>query len=90
MLTQAYALYVRAHSPATQGKGSANERTRTTITAGLKKKLKELMGEFSGMRNRIQDEYREVVEKRVYTVTGVAVSSTSRSCNSMVSAFATL
>lgn len=37
-----------------QGKGSANERTRTTVTAGLKKKLKELMGEFSSMRTRIQ------------------------------------
>jgi syntaxin 1B/2/3 len=27
------------------GVGSATERTRTTITAGLKKKLKDLMGE---------------------------------------------
>jgi len=60
----------RAKTIKGQGKGSANERTRTTITAGLKKKLKELMGEFSEMRNRIQEEYREVVERRVYTVTG--------------------
>jgi hypothetical protein len=29
------------------------------------------MGEFSEMRSRIQGEYREVVERRVYTVTGV-------------------
>eukprot|EP00967_Tisochrysis_lutea_P142058 scaffold261904_cov28-Tisochrysis_lutea.AAC.1 len=58
-----------------RGKGSANERTRTTITAGLKKKLKELMGEFSEMRNRIQEEYREVVERRVYTVTGAQQDS---------------
>ena len=27
------------------GPGTARERTRTTITAGLKKKLKDLMGE---------------------------------------------
>lgn len=27
------------------GPGSATERTRTTITAGLRKKLKDLMGE---------------------------------------------
>eukprot|EP00197_Chlamydomonas_leiostraca_P011442 CAMPEP_0202869470 /NCGR_PEP_ID=MMETSP1391-20130828/12469_1 /ASSEMBLY_ACC=CAM_ASM_000867 /TAXON_ID=1034604 /ORGANISM="Chlamydomonas leiostraca, Strain SAG 11-49" /LENGTH=310 /DNA_ID=CAMNT_0049549791 /DNA_START=174 /DNA_END=1103 /DNA_ORIENTATION=+ len=53
-----------------QGEGTAGERTRTTITAGLKKKLKDLMGEFSDLRNTIQDEYREVVERRVYTVTG--------------------
>ncbi|KAJ9522118.1 hypothetical protein QJQ45_005165 [Haematococcus lacustris] len=57
-----------------QGEGSASERTRTTITAGLKKKLKDLMGEFSQLRNRIQDEYREVVERRVYTVTGQHVA----------------
>lgn len=53
-----------------QGPGSASERTRTSVTAGLKKKLKDLMGEFSDLRNRIQDEYREVVERRVFTVTG--------------------
>jgi syntaxin 1B/2/3 len=53
-----------------QGVGSASERTRTTITAGLKKKLKDIMGEFSDLRNRIQEEYREIVERRVYTITG--------------------
>eukprot|EP00798_Chlamydomonas_sp_ICE-L_P018466 gene18466-24952_t len=53
-----------------QGVGSASERTRTTITAGLKKKLKDMMGEFSALRSRIQEEYREVVERRVYTITG--------------------
>eukprot|EP00877_Chromochloris_zofingiensis_P014435 jgi/Chrzof1/9245/UNPLg00212.t1 len=53
-----------------QGVRSASERTRTSITAGLKKKLKDMMGEFSELRARIHDEYREVVERRVYTVTG--------------------
>lgn len=52
------------------GEGTAAERTRTTITAGLKKKLKDTMGEFSDLRSKIQEEYREVVERRVYTVTG--------------------
>lgn len=52
------------------GKGSASERTRTAVTAALKKKLKELMGEFQSLRTRVQKEYREVVERRVYTVTG--------------------
>lgn len=55
------------------GEGSASERTRTSITAGLKKKLKEQMGEFTNLRARIQDEYREVVERRVFTVTGQKV-----------------
>ncbi len=58
-----------------QGAGTASERTRTTITAGLKKKLKDLMQEFSELRTRITSEYREVVERRVYTVTGEGVSS---------------
>lgn len=53
-----------------QGIGTASERTRTSITAGLKKKLKDMMGEFSDLRARIHDEYRDVVERRVYTVTG--------------------
>lgn len=57
-----------------QEQGSATERTRTTITAGLKKKLKDLMGEFSNLRNRIQEEYREVVERRLRTITGEKVS----------------
>lgn len=53
-----------------QGPGSAAERTRTSISAGLKKKLRDLMGQFSELRARIHEEYREVVERRVYTVTG--------------------
>jgi syntaxin 1B/2/3 len=55
------------------GEGTASERTRTSITAGLKKKLKDQMGEFTNLRVRIQDEYREVVERRVFTVTGQRV-----------------
>lgn len=57
-----------------QEQGTATERTRTTISAGLKKKLKDLMGEFSNLRNRIQEEYREVVERRLRTITGEKVS----------------
>ncbi|KAG2497279.1 hypothetical protein HYH03_004863 [Edaphochlamys debaryana] len=53
-----------------QGPGTATERTRTTITAGLKKKFKDHMQEFSELRTRIRSEYRETVERRVYTVTG--------------------
>ncbi|KAL4442688.1 hypothetical protein ABPG77_006682 [Micractinium sp. CCAP 211/92] len=52
------------------GPGSSGERTRTAITGALKKKLKDLMGEFQDLRSRVNAEYREVVERRVYTVTG--------------------
>ncbi|KAG1680000.1 hypothetical protein FOA52_007064 [Chlamydomonas sp. UWO 241] len=52
------------------GEGSANERTRTTITSGLKKRLRDLMAEFSDLRNRMEDEYRQLVSRRLQTVTG--------------------
>jgi len=52
------------------GPGSASERTRSAITGALKKKLKELMGEFQSLRARLQKDYRETVERRIYTVTG--------------------
>ncbi|GAB4813326.1 hypothetical protein N2152v2_000372 [Parachlorella kessleri] len=56
------------------GPGSSSERTRTAITGALKKKLKDLMGEFQELRSRLNAEYREVVERRVYTVTGQAAT----------------
>lgn len=38
--------------------GSSSERTRTAITAALKKKLKDIMGEFGVLRQKLQQEYR--------------------------------
>ncbi|KAJ6837900.1 syntaxin-132-like [Iris pallida] len=52
------------------GKGSSVDRSRTATTVGLKKKLKERMSDFQSLRETIQQEYREVVERRVFTVTG--------------------
>ncbi|KAL2897315.1 hypothetical protein RDABS01_039098 [Bienertia sinuspersici] len=62
------------------GKGTAIERARTAQTVALKKKLRDKMAEFQAMlqlldqnhtlRENIHQEYREVVERRVYTVTG--------------------
>ncbi|XP_010909353.1 syntaxin-132 [Elaeis guineensis] len=52
------------------GKGSSVDRSRTATTIALKKKLKERMSEFQTLRETIQQEYREVVERRVFTVTG--------------------
>ena len=49
------------------------QRTRSAITGALKKKLKDLMGEFQDLRSRVQAEYREVVERRVYTGARAAV-----------------
>ncbi|KAK9832699.1 hypothetical protein WJX81_001248 [Elliptochloris bilobata] len=63
-----------AHRKAGCGPGSSSERTRTAVTAALKKKLKDIMGDFQVLRQRLNEEYREVVERRVYTVTGERAS----------------
>lgn len=52
------------------GEGSSTDRTRMAITATLKKKLKGIMQDFQQLREKFQDEYREVVERRIFTVTG--------------------
>ncbi|ESW21957.1 hypothetical protein PHAVU_005G114200 [Phaseolus vulgaris] len=51
-------------------KGTGIDRARMNMTNALTKKFKDLMTEFQTLRQRIQDEYREVVERRVITVTG--------------------
>ncbi|XP_039131344.1 syntaxin-132-like [Dioscorea cayenensis subsp. rotundata] len=51
-------------------KGTGVDRSRTAMTVSLKKKLKERVNDFQKLRETIQNEYREVVERRVYTVTG--------------------
>lgn len=43
---------------------------RTSITNTLKIDLKQSMTYFSELRRKVNDEYREVVERRLYTVTG--------------------
>ncbi|XP_058068886.1 putative syntaxin-131 [Magnolia sinica] len=53
------------------GKGTGIDRSRMAVTVTLKKKLKYRVSEFQALRQSIQDEYREVVERRVFTVTGI-------------------
>lgn len=50
--------------------GTSSERMRSTMVAGLKKRLRDSMGEFANLRRRVQEEYREMVERRVFAVTG--------------------
>uniref|UniRef100_A0A1D1Z974 Putative syntaxin-131 n=1 Tax=Anthurium amnicola TaxID=1678845 RepID=A0A1D1Z974_9ARAE len=52
------------------GKGTSVDRSRMAMTSSLKKKLKDRMNDFQALRQAIQDEYRETVERRVFTVTG--------------------
>ncbi|KAL1566162.1 syntaxin-132-like protein [Salvia divinorum] len=52
------------------GKGSGVDRSRTATTVAMKKRFKDKMSEFQTLRENIHQEYREVVERRVFTVTG--------------------
>ncbi|XP_015578825.2 syntaxin-132 [Ricinus communis] len=52
------------------GKGTGVDRSRTSTTMALKKKLKDKMAEFQNLRETIHQEYRDVVDRRVFTVTG--------------------
>ncbi|CAN8294968.1 unnamed protein product [Cochlearia groenlandica] len=50
--------------------GTSVYRSRTAVTNGLRKKLKEVMMEFQGLRQKMMSEYKETVERRYFTVTG--------------------
>ncbi|KAG0500969.1 hypothetical protein HPP92_001041 [Vanilla planifolia] len=50
--------------------GTPVDRTRTSVTNGLRKKLKELMMDFQKLRQRMMADYREEVERRYFTLTG--------------------
>ncbi|KAE9619791.1 hypothetical protein Lal_00038219 [Lupinus albus] len=45
-------------------------RTRIAVTSGLRKKLKEVMMEFQGLRQKIMTEYKDTVGRRYYNVIG--------------------
>ncbi|PKU67477.1 syntaxin-132 [Dendrobium catenatum] len=52
------------------GKGTAVDRSRTAMTVSLKKKLRDKVNDFQNLRQTIQEEYREIVQRRFFTVTG--------------------
>lgn len=52
------------------GPGSTTDRTRTSVVGGLGKKLKDKMEEFQELRQKINEEYKETIERRYFTVTG--------------------
>nr|DAD46814.1 TPA_asm: hypothetical protein HUJ06_016751 [Nelumbo nucifera] len=49
--------------------GTSVDRTRTSVTIRLQKKLKELM-DFQELRHQVMVEYKETVGCRYFTVTG--------------------
>lgn len=59
-----------ARSKKGSGSGSSQDRTRSSITLSLHKKLRDLMGSFQELRGKFQAEYKEVVERRYYAIYG--------------------
>ncbi|KAL8027761.1 hypothetical protein ABFX02_14G117300 [Erythranthe guttata] len=51
-------------------KGSHVDRTRTSVTNGLRIKLKEMMENFQSLREKIVEEHKEALKSRYYTATG--------------------
>lgn len=52
------------------GPGSSTDRTRSSVVSGLGKKLKDLMDSFQGLRARMNNEYKETVERRSLFILG--------------------
>lgn len=52
------------------GPGTSTDRTRTSVVAGLRKKLRDQMEAFGELRRRAAAEHREAVARRYYAVTG--------------------
>ena len=52
------------------GEGSNQARTRGSITMSLTKKLRDLMGSFSELREKLKTEYKDVVERRFQAIHG--------------------
>ncbi|XP_062158664.1 syntaxin-121-like [Alnus glutinosa] len=52
------------------GSGSSSDRTRTSVVNELRKKLKDSMDSFNGLRQQIFSQYQEIVQWRYFTVTG--------------------
>ncbi|KAG9159564.1 hypothetical protein Leryth_013544 [Lithospermum erythrorhizon] len=52
------------------GPGSSADRTRTSVVSGLGKKLKDMMDDFQTLRAKMNEEYKETVARRYFTVTG--------------------
>ncbi|KAG2703424.1 hypothetical protein I3843_06G128000 [Carya illinoinensis] len=50
--------------------GSPVDRTRMSVTNGLRIKLKEMMNDFQSLRERIVKDHKEGLKRRYYAVTG--------------------
>ncbi|XP_038883404.1 syntaxin-112 [Benincasa hispida] len=52
------------------GEGTAVDRTRTSITKGLRVKLREMMNEFQGLREKVVADHKEDLRRRYFGANG--------------------
>ncbi|CAI9764378.1 unnamed protein product [Fraxinus pennsylvanica] len=57
-------------SVSTYKEGSPVDRTRISVTHGLRVKLKDLMNDFQSLREQIVSEHKEGLRRKYYSVTG--------------------
>ncbi|KAJ1408867.1 Target SNARE coiled-coil-like proteiny domain [Sesbania bispinosa] len=50
--------------------GTPIDRTRLSVTNGLRVKLRDMMNDFQSLRNKIVSDHKEDLKRRYYTVTG--------------------
>ncbi|KAJ1415332.1 Target SNARE coiled-coil-like proteiny domain [Sesbania bispinosa] len=50
--------------------GTPIDRTRMSVTNGLRVKLRDMMNDFQSLRNKIVSDHKEDLKRRYYTVTG--------------------
>ncbi|CBI28668.3 unnamed protein product, partial [Vitis vinifera] len=54
--------------------GSPVDRTRISVTNGLRSKLRDMMNDFNSLRERILWDHRETLKRRYYNATGSEAS----------------
>ena len=52
------------------GEGSSVDRTRKSVTNGLRSKLRDMMNDFNSLREKIVRDHRETLKRRYYNATG--------------------
>ena len=50
--------------------GSVSSRTKVQMIASLTKRLTNVVKDFANLRGEIHDDYKEIVRRRVFTITG--------------------
>ncbi|KAH0452507.1 hypothetical protein IEQ34_019806 [Dendrobium chrysotoxum] len=56
------------------GKGTAVDRSRTAMIVSIKKKVRDKVNDFQNLRQSIQEEYMEIIQRRFFTGSNLTLS----------------